>query len=190
MTQRKIKVGVFGVGALGQHHARIYAQLPETELVGLYDVDVTRAAQLAQQHGCRAFGSVAELAAAVEAASVVVPTHLHHAIALDLMDRGLHLLVEKPIASTTAEAEAMVGKARENGVILQVGHVERFNPVLAFLEQHARAPRFIEAHRLAPFPPPREGLHPRDQAVELAARSAMDAATVADARAVAADQVW
>ncbi len=167
MTQRKIKVGVFGVGALGQHHARIYAQLPQTELVGIYDVDAARAAQLAQQHGCRTFGSVAELAAAVEAASVVVPTHLHHTIALDLMERGLHLLVEKPIASTTEEAEAMVGKAREKGVILQVGHVERFNPVLAFLEQHARAPRFIEAHRLAPFPPPREGLHPRGTEVNV-----------------------
>ena len=167
MSSRKIRVGVFGVGALGQHHARIYTQLPETELVGIYDVDAARASQLAEQHHCRAFASVAELAAAVEAASVVVPTHLHHDLALDLMDRGLHLLVEKPIASTTAEAEAMVTRAKAKGVILQVGHVERFNPVLAFLEAHAQAPRFIEAHRLAPFPPPREGMHPRGTEVSV-----------------------
>jgi predicted dehydrogenase len=167
MSQRRIRVGVFGVGALGQHHARIYAQLQETELVGIYDVDPSRAAQLAQQHGCRAFASLDELAASVEAASVVVPTHLHHQVALALLERGLHLLVEKPIASTTAEAEAMVACAKAKGVILQVGHVERFNPVLAFLEQHAQAPRFIEAHRLAPFPPPREGLHPRGTEVNV-----------------------
>lgn len=167
MAQRKIRVGVLGVGALGQHHARIYAQLEETELVGIYDVDQARAATLAAQHGCRVFASIAELAANVEAASVVVPTHLHHAVALELMDRGLHLLVEKPIASTMEEAEAMVARADAKGVILQVGHVERFNPVLGFLEQHARAPRFIEAHRLAPFPPPREGLHPRGTEVNV-----------------------
>ena len=167
MAQRRIKVGVFGVGALGQHHARIYAQLPETDLVGVYDVDQARAAQLAGQHGCRAFASMDELAASVEAASVVVPTHLHHQVALALMERGLHLLVEKPIASSTEEAEQMVARARTKGVILQVGHVERFNPVLAFLEQHAQAPRFIEAHRLAPFPPPREGLHPRGTEVNV-----------------------
>lgn len=167
MSTRKIRVGVMGVGALGQHHARIYAQLAETELVGIYDVDATRAAPLAAQYGCRVFSSLTELADSVEAASVVVPTHLHHAVALDLLDRGLHLLVEKPIASTMEEAEEMVARAKAKGVILQVGHVERFNPVLAFLEQHAQAPRFIEAHRLAPFPPPREGLHPRGTEVNV-----------------------
>ena len=167
MSTRKIRVGVMGVGALGQHHARIYAQLPETELVGIYDVDAARAATLAAQHGCRVFASLDELASSVEAASVVVPTHLHHAVALDLLERGLHLLVEKPIASTMEEAEDMVARAKAKGVILQVGHVERFNPVLGFLEQHAQAPRFIEAHRLAPFPPPREGLHPRGTEVNV-----------------------
>lgn len=167
MAERKIQVGVVGVGALGQHHARIYANLDETRLAGIYDVNQERAAQLAAQHGCRVFTSLEDLSASVEAVSVVVPTHLHHDVALKLIDRGLHLLVEKPIASTTEEAEAMVARAQERGVILQVGHVERFNPVLAFLEQHAQAPRFIEAHRLAPFPPPREGLHPRGTEVNV-----------------------
>jgi predicted dehydrogenase len=167
MAARKIRVGVFGVGALGQHHARLYAQLPETELVGVYDPITARAAEIAAQHGCRAFASEDELAAAVEAASVVVPTHLHHEVALRLINRGLHVLVEKPIAATTREAEDMVARAQEKGVILQVGHVERFNPVMAFLEQRAPRPRFIEAHRLAPFPPPREGLLPRGTEVNV-----------------------
>ncbi|HMP77502.1 MAG TPA: Gfo/Idh/MocA family oxidoreductase [Kiritimatiellia bacterium] len=165
--QRKIRVGVIGVGSLGQHHARIYAQLDEVELVGLYDANLARARELAAQHGTKAFESVEELVAGVEAASIVVPTHLHHAVASTLIQRGVHLLVEKPIASTTEEAEDLVRQAQQKGVILQVGHVERFNPVLGFLEQQAPNPRFIEAHRLAPFPPPREGLHPRGTEVNV-----------------------
>jgi predicted dehydrogenase len=116
MSNRKIRVGVMGVGALGQHHARIYAQLPETELVGIYDVDAGRAAQLAAQHGCRVFASLDELASSVEAASVVVPTDLHHAVALDLLERGLHLLVEKPIAATMRRGGVdMVARAKAQG---------------------------------------------------------------------------
>ena len=164
---RNIRVGVIGVGSLGQHHARIYAQLEDVDLVGLYDANLARAKELAAQHGTRAFESLEELVASVEAASVVVPTHLHHAVASTLIQQGVHLLVEKPIASTTEEAEDLVQQAQRKGVILQVGHVERFNPVLGFLEQQAPNPRFIEAHRLAPFPPPREGLHPRGTEVNV-----------------------
>jgi predicted dehydrogenase len=96
----------------------------------------------------------------IDAASVVVPTHLHFDVASQMMREGKHLLVEKPIASTTSEAEEMVRLAQERDVILQVGHIERYNPVMEYLEQTARHPRFIEAHRLAPYPPPREGIHP------------------------------
>lgn len=164
---RSIRVGVVGVGSLGQHHARIYASLESVELVGVYDVDHARAQSIAGAYGAKAFDTLEALAASVEAASVAVPTHLHHAIASSLIQMGIHLLIEKPIAATTDEAEDLVRLAQQKGVILQVGHVERFNPVLGFLEERARSPRFIEAHRLAPFPPPREGLHPRGTEVNV-----------------------
>lgn len=164
---RRIKVGVFGVGSLGQAHARIYSTLEGAELVGVFDVDQARAEKIAAQYGSRAFGSIDELASQVEAASVVVPTDRHREVAGRLLEKGLHLLVEKPIAATTSEAEELVSLAQNKRVILQVGHVERFNPVLAFLEKTARAPRFIEAHRLAPYPPPREGLLPRGTEVSV-----------------------
>jgi len=167
MTAEKINVGVFGVGSLGIHHARIYSELEETELVGVYDADPQRAAEIAEMHGTVAYDSMEKLAADVEAASVVVPTHLHREVAGALIQTGLHLLVEKPIAATTAEAEEMVDLARQKGTILQVGHVERFNPVLGYLEKVTKDPRFIEAHRLSPYPPPREGLHPRGTEVSV-----------------------
>lgn len=167
MTNRRIKVGVAGVGSLGQNHARIYAALAEVELAGVYDVDAARAAKIAGQYGTQAFPSLDALAANVEAASVVVPTDRHREVAGALIGKGLHLLVEKPIAATTAEAEELVALAQAKKVILQVGHVERFNPVLAFLEGAGKSPRFIEAHRLAPYPPPREGLHPRGTEVSV-----------------------
>lgn len=168
MTEtRTIRAGVVGVGSLGQHHARIYATMDGVSLVGIYDADIARMREIANRYQTRAFDSIEELAGAVEAVSVAVPTHLHHAIASYLIKRGLHVLIEKPIASSTEEAEDLVRLSQEKGVILQVGHVERFNPVFAFLEQHARKPRFIEAHRLAPFPPPREGLHPRGTEVNV-----------------------
>ncbi len=163
----KMKVGVVGVGSLGRHHARIYAGLPDVEWVGVYDVDRERAEAITREHGGRAFDSLESFADAVEAASVAAPTDRHREIAGLLLDRGLHLLVEKPIAATTREAEEMVALAEERDRILQVGHVERFNPALRSLESIAREPRFIEAHRLASYPPPREGLHPRGTEVSV-----------------------
>ncbi len=164
---RRVRVGVIGVGSLGVNHARIYAAMPEAELAGVYDVDAARAAKIASQYKTKSFQALEELAGAVEAASVVVPTDRHHEVGMKLIDRGLHLLVEKPIAATTAEAEDLVHRAQEKKVILQVGHIERFNPVLSSLEKMGSRPRFIEAHRLAPYPPPREGLHPRGTEVSV-----------------------
>jgi predicted dehydrogenase len=158
---------VIGVGALGQWHARVYSELPQAELVGVYDVHEPRAEEIAARYKTRAFTSIDALAAETEALSVVVPSDLHCAIASTLMNKGVHLLVEKPIASSTADAQAMVALAAEKGLILQVGHVERFNPVLDALEQVLTEPRFIEAVRLAPYPPPREGLHPRGTEVSV-----------------------
>jgi predicted dehydrogenase len=166
-AKRSIKVGVVGTGALGQHHARIYTQLDGATLEGVYDVDTARAQAIAEANGTRAFASLDELIAATEAVSVVVPTDRHAEVAGALIEQRRHVLIEKPIAATTEEAERLVRLAQRQGVIVQVGHVERFNPVLSYLEQVGRNPRFIEAHRLAPYPPPREGLHPRGTEVSV-----------------------
>lgn len=162
-----LDVGVFGVGSLGQWHARIYSEDPRVRLVGLYDVDPARADDVARRYGTQAFPSAEALADRIQAASIVVPTHLHHGVALPLLERGIHLLVEKPISATLAEAEEMVGLAERRDAILQIGHVERFNPVMSFLEQMIDSPRFIEAVRLAPYPPLREGGTPRGTEVSV-----------------------
>lgn len=167
MTQRRVKVGVVGVGSLGKSHARIYSELAEANLVGVFDVDAARAEAMAREYGTRAFPDLDALAAQVDAVSVVVPTDRHYEVGCRLLERGIHLLVEKPIAASTAEAEELVARAQEKKAILQVGHVERFNPVLSFLDGLTRPPRFIEAHRLAPYPPPRPGLPPRGTEVSV-----------------------
>lgn len=163
----QVKVGVFGVGSLGQHHARNYAELPNAMLVGVYDTDAARADEIARLHGTRSFVDMDELAEAIDAASVVVPTDKHLELFKRLSAAGVHQLVEKPIASTTEEAEDMVRRAQERNLILQVGHIERFNPVMAFMEERLTRPRFIEASRLAPYPPPRDGAPPRGTEVSV-----------------------
>lgn len=167
MTEEKIKVGVAGVGSLGINHARIYHELPGCELVGIFDSDPKRAAEVAEMYSTKVCDSLYELTGMVDAASIVVPTHLHFDVASQMIREGKHLLVEKPIASTTSEAEELVRLASENDIVLQVGHIERFNPVMEYLEKAARNPKFIEAHRLSPFPPPREGMHPRGTEVNV-----------------------
>lgn len=163
----KLKVAVFGVGSLGQWHAAKYAAMEDAELVGVFDVDPARAAVIADKFGTQAFDSMADLAEAADAASVVVPTPLHHDTFNVLARHDLHMLVEKPIAVTTAEAEAMVALARDRGLILQVGHIERFNPVMQFLEDNMRTPTFIEAIRMCAYPPAREGAPPRGTEVSV-----------------------
>ena len=128
---KPIRVGVWGVGAWGEKHARVYASVPEARLTGVYDNDAARAAAVATQHGTRAFGSPAELLAASEAVSIAVPTVAHLAAFEQAAAAGIHALVEKPLAPTLAEADAMLEAARRAGTTLQVGHVERFNPALA-----------------------------------------------------------
>jgi predicted dehydrogenase len=167
MTDRRVKVGVVGVGSLGQAHARIYSEMSEAELVGVFDVNRQQAEKIATQYKTTAYDSIDELATKVEAISVVVPTDLHRKVAGQLIEKGVHLLVEKPITATTSEAEELVRLAQEKKIILQVGHVERFNPVLSFLDKIKTKPRFIEAHRLAPYPPPRAGLLPRGTEVSV-----------------------
>jgi len=149
---QKVKVGVAGVGHMGKEHARIYAELAEAELVGVHDSNPETARKIAAKCRTRAFASLGEMVEAVDAASIVTPTMTHLAIAEPFLRRGKHVLVEKPMAMDTAEARKLVDLAEKHGAKLAVGHVERFNPVLAALEERLGRPRFIEAHRLSPYP--------------------------------------
>jgi len=151
MSQR-VKVGVAGVGHMGKEHARIYSELQEAELVGVHDSNPDTARKIAAKCKTRAFGSLEEMVDAVDAASIVTPTTTHLAIAEPFLKRGKHVLVEKPIAMNTEEARKLVDLAEKHGAKLAVGHVERFNPVLVALEDRLGRPRFIEAHRLSPYP--------------------------------------
>jgi len=153
MIRSKIRCGVAGVGSLGQHHARIYAALPEVEFVGVFDAEPRRAADVASRHGGRVFPDLAALGAACDAVSVVVPTDRHAEVALRLLAGGSHLLIEKPLCASLAEAEQVLAASREAGRIVQVGHIEHFNPVMAFLEREIHRPRYLTAERLAPYQP-------------------------------------
>ncbi len=149
---KKLRVGVVGVGHIGSNHARIYAELPRAEFVAIFDIDSARAAEIAAKHKVKAAGSLNEFAEMVDAASVATPTSAHFSVARDLLARSKHLLIEKPITENTADARELAQCAAEKRLVLQVGHVERFNPVLSALEQRLTHPRFIEAHRLSPYP--------------------------------------
>jgi predicted dehydrogenase len=149
---KKLRVGVVGVGHIGSNHARIYAELPPAEFVAVFDIDPGRAAEVAATCKTKAVESLNEFAEMVDAASVATPTNAHFSVARDLLARGKHLLIEKPITENTADARELAQRAAEKRLVLQVGHVERFNPVLSALEQRLTHPRFIEAHRLSPYP--------------------------------------
>ena len=148
----KLRIGVIGVGHIGKNHARLYAEQSEAEFAAIYDTDQAKAAELAQEFGTTAAASLEEFAQRVDAASVATPTSTHFEVAQQLLARGKHLLIEKPIAENTAHASELAGIAADRKLVLQVGHVERFNPVLSALEQRLTHPRFIEAHRLSPYP--------------------------------------
>lgn len=144
-------VGVLGVGSLGFHHARILQQLPEAELVGIYDLDPERANNVADELGTRAFDDVVELLERVEAATIVVPTSSHFEMGKLALEYGCDLLIEKPITPTTAEADELIRLAAERDRIIQVGHIERFNGAVRACEPYLENPLFVESHRLAPF---------------------------------------
>ncbi len=148
-----IRLGIIGVGALGQHHARVYASLPSARLAGVYDVDPARAAEIAGRHGGRAFAHLRDMIAEVDAVSVAVPTVDHHRVARAFLEAGKDVLVEKPITTTLDEADDLIRLAAARGALLQVGHIERFNPAVEALRAHSHQPRFIEVHRLGSFSP-------------------------------------
>jgi predicted dehydrogenase len=149
---KKPRVGVVGVGHIGKNHARLYAELTTAHFTAIYDTDRAVAQERSAEFGVAAAASLAEFAEQVDAASIATPTSTHFEIGRELLARGKHLLVEKPIADNTAHASELAELAASQGLVLQVGHVERFNPVLGALEKRLTNPRFIEAHRLSPFP--------------------------------------
>ena len=146
-------MGVIGAGSLGFHHARILREVPGAEMMGIYDASPERAAAVSAELGVRAFDSAEALLAAVDAAVIAVPTTAHAEVALAALDAGVHLLIEKPIAASVEEADAIVQRAEANGLVVATGHVERFNGALRACEQYLEDPRFAESHRLAPFGP-------------------------------------
>ncbi len=146
------RVGVVGVGHIGANHARLYGALPQAEFTAVHDTDRRIAEKVAGKHKVRAAATLEEFAAQVDAVSIATPTATHYEIAKTLLGLGKHLLIEKPITENTAHASELAALAAERNVVLQVGHVERFNPVLGALEERLTHPRFIEAHRLSPYP--------------------------------------
>ena len=151
--QSKIRCGVVGTGYLGQHHARIYAALDGCELVGIVESEDARAAEVCELYGCERFDTAESLAAACDAVSVVVPTDKHSEVAVPLLLGGCHLLIEKPLCVNLLEAEEILAAAKSTGCIVQVGHIEHYNPVMAYLENAVTQPQYITADRLAPFNP-------------------------------------
>lgn len=148
---RGVKIGVVGVGSLGYHHARILRGVKDAELVGIHDASPARLAEVASSLGVTPFAEMAELLERVDAVVVAVPTTSHEAVALEAIGRGVHVMIEKPIAPTLEAADRILEAATAAGVIVQIGHVERFNGALRACEPFLDTPLFVESHRLAPF---------------------------------------
>lgn len=154
-STNQLRVAVLGTGALGKEHARIYAELAQAgviEFAGVFDVSAEAAKRVADKLRARVFTSAAEAAASADALSIVTPTITHFDLARQLLTQGKHVLVEKPMTDNTAQAAELIQLAQQHRCVLQVGHVERFNPVFKYLETVATQPRFIETHRLSPYP--------------------------------------
>jgi predicted dehydrogenase len=148
---RRLRVAVVGVGAFGRHHARVYAGLPDVDLVAVADRDPAAAREAAARHGCAAVADAADLPAGLDAVSVAVPTESHASVAVPLLRKGIACLVEKPFAATLADGEAILAAAAEGKSTLAAGHIERFNPAVSGMGKDPLKPRFIEVNRIAPF---------------------------------------
>src|SRR5436190_9738936 len=148
-----VAIGVVGAGALGFHHTRILRDVPGARLMGFYEADPARADKVSSELGVKAFASLDALLDVVDAVSVVVPTPAHYAVAAPALERGLHVLIEKPIAPTPEGADGLLAIAERTGAVVQTGHVERFNRAVRAALPFAESPRFIESNRLAPFNP-------------------------------------
>ncbi|WP_083700531.1 Gfo/Idh/MocA family protein [Acidihalobacter ferrooxydans] len=153
MLNKTLKAAVIGVGYLGRFHAQKYAGLPDVDLIAVADPNPEQAARVADECGTRALTDFRELLDTVDLVSVVVPTQLHHAVARECLAHDIHVLLEKPMTVTLAEADELIELAKQRSRVLQVGHLERFNAAVLALEGVLTTPRFIESHRLAPFNP-------------------------------------
>jgi predicted dehydrogenase len=146
-----LRVGVIGVGSIGQHHARIYSGLEGVRLVGIVDIDSVQAQEIALKYNCKAYKNYTEIINSVDAVSIAAPTTLHHRISMDFLKHDKDILVEKPITSTMHEADEIIAEAEKRGLILQVGHLERFNAGVSVISSMVDSPKFIESRRLSPF---------------------------------------
>ncbi len=148
-----LKVGVIGVGHLGKIHSKLWKEVSGAELVGIYDSNTAEAERYAVEIGTKSYTSIDALLDEVNGVSIVTPTSYHFEVAKQAIKKGKHILIEKPITTTIAEAEELCALAKSTGVSIQVGHIERFNPALLAVEQYIHNPRFFESHRLAQFKP-------------------------------------
>lgn len=148
---KPLRVAAIGVGHMGRHHARVYGQLDECELVAVVDKDIERARKIAAEHGGQAVSRVSDVTGDLDAVTVAVPTVYHAEVVIPLLERGVAVLVEKPLAPDTADAKQLLDASRKFNTLLQVGHSERFNPVVQAMLRMELTPRFIETHRISPF---------------------------------------
>ena len=146
-----VNTGVIGVGALGRHHGRVYASLSECQLIGVSDLNEQRGLEVAREYNTQYFRDPQELIRRVDGVSVCVPTESHYPIAKEVLGAGVHCLLEKPITAALAEADELISIATRNSLVLQIGHIERFNPGIRAVEGLIKNPLFIESHRLAPY---------------------------------------
>ncbi len=147
----KLKVGVVGVGHLGSIHAKVYSKMDNITLVGVCDCNLERALEIGKRFRVESYSDYEDLFGKVDAASIVVPTSLHYNIAKDFLNHGIHVLIEKPITKTLSEADELIEIAKDKRLILQVGHIERFNSAIIAIKRYLKKPRFVECQRLGPF---------------------------------------
>jgi predicted dehydrogenase len=150
-SNKKIRIAVIGTGYLGRFHAQKYAAMPDVELVAVVDTDLQRARAVAAETGCEAVDDLKTVLGVIDAASVVVPNIHHYDVTLPLLNAGIHVMLEKPLTNTLAQADELISIAEKNEIVLQAGHLERFNPAVKYLLEKAHSPLFIEAHRLGGF---------------------------------------
>ncbi len=146
-----VRIGVIGVGYLGQHHERIYSELENVELTAVVDIDKKKADAFAEKYGCKAYYDYKHILNEVDAVSIVTPTTTHYSIALDCIKAGKDILIEKPITMNVKEAEKLINEAEKRDCIIQVGHLERYNPAVLAASEMIKKPLFIESERLSPF---------------------------------------
>jgi predicted dehydrogenase len=149
----KVRVGVIGLGHLGSLHAKMFGEIAEAHLAAVFDTDAAKLREIAGREHAAPCATLDELLNSVEAVSIATPTSAHHAVAAEALRRGVHVFIEKPITTTTDEARTLIDAAKAKNLVIQVGHIERFNPALLALEKYHLRPMFIESHRLAQFNP-------------------------------------